>query len=81
MRLQTAGIALAMIVGLAACAGGGVRYYDADHRDYHRWNDTEVTFYAQWENEGHRPHVDYSRRSGDEQREYWNWRHSHDDHH
>jgi hypothetical protein len=72
-----------MMVGLVACASGGARYYDADHHDYHAWNNTEVTFYAQWENEGRRPHVDYERRSGDEQREYWNWRHNHDhdDHH
>jgi ABC-type glycerol-3-phosphate transport system substrate-binding protein len=78
MRLSTVGIALSMLVGVAACAGGGVRYYDADHRDYHTWNDTEVTFYGQWETEGHRPHVEYAKRSGDEQREYWNWRHNHE---
>jgi hypothetical protein len=67
-----------MIVGLAACATGGQRYYDEDHHDYHAWNGTEITFYYQWENESHRPHADWDRRSDDEHREYWNWRHNHD---
>ena len=81
MRLNTARFALSMIVGLAACASGGGRYYDADHRDYHRWNDTEVTFYVQWEGETRRPHQEFERRNADEQREYWNWRHNHDHDH
>jgi hypothetical protein len=69
-----------LILALAACASGGARYYDADHGDYHRWDNTEVTFYSSWETETHRPHVDYARRNADEQKEYWNWRHSHDHH-
>jgi hypothetical protein len=68
-----------IMVGLTACAsGGGGRYYDEDHHDYHTWNSTEITFYGTWENETHRPHVDYDRRRDDERREYWNWRHNHD---
>jgi len=66
---------------LAACATGGYRYYDADHGDYHRWNETEVTFYTQWEGDTRRPHRDFDRRSDDERREYWAWRHEHEHEH
>jgi hypothetical protein len=59
--------------------GGGaeVRFYDADHRDYHAWNDGEVVYYQRWEADSHREHRDFDRRDRDEQKDYWNWRHSH----
>lgn len=56
--------------------GGEGRYYDADHHDYHAWNSVEIGFYQRWEGDGHRDHWDFNQRNADEQRDYWNWRHS-----
>jgi hypothetical protein len=66
----------AMISGCAAHAE--YRVYDPYHSDYHAWNHDEVVYYGQWETETHRQHVDYKKRKGDEQKEYWDWRHQHD---
>jgi hypothetical protein len=55
------------------------RYYDAYYSDYHPWNHDEIGFYAQWEVETRRPHQDFDRRSVDEQKEYFGWRHAHAD--
>jgi hypothetical protein len=55
-------------------------YYDPYYRDYHPING-EVVYYSQWEHETHRDHVDLKKRNKDEQKEYWDWRHKHEDHH
>lgn len=71
---------MVLYVGLmlgAACAPPP-RYYDAAYGDYHTWNQPEVGFYAQWEVETHRPHQDFGKRSAGEQKEYFTWRHNHD---
>ena len=60
-----------MIVGCAA------RVYDVDHRDYHRWNRGENGYYARWEGETHHDHVDFNKRSANDQQAYWAWRHDH----
>jgi hypothetical protein len=60
----------------------GYRTYDPYYNDYHVWNNSEVVYYNNWEHETHRDHVDYRKRKSDEQKEYWNYRHNHDnDHH
>ena len=70
--------ALASPVVITGCAAhAGYRVYDPDHEDYHRWDDREVRFYGQWENETHREHRDFDKRNRDEQKEHWNWRHGH----
>jgi hypothetical protein len=65
---------------LAGCAAR-VRVYDPEYHDYHYWNHTEVGYYQQWEHDTHRQHVDFSKRSQDEQNQYWQWRHQHHDGH
>jgi hypothetical protein len=62
-------------VATSACAGH--RVYDPYHGDYHRWNRSEDGRYRQWEGETRRSHVDFDRRPADEQRAYFDWRHSH----
>jgi hypothetical protein len=47
------------------------------YQHHHEWNDSETTFYVQWETSTHRDHRDYDQRSSEEQREYWQWRQSH----
>ncbi len=41
----------------------------------------ETVYYEQWEHDTHRQHIDLSKRSAEEQREYADWRRSLDDHH
>ncbi len=55
------------------------RVYDPYYHDYHNW-DTENGYYVQWEHDTHRDHKDFNKRSKDEQKEYWDWRHSHEQH-
>lgn len=49
----------------------------APHRQVYAWTPGEETYYVQWEHETHRQHLDYDRRSKDEQNSYWKWRHHH----
>jgi|ERR1700722_5878860 hypothetical protein len=70
--------AMATAVFTAGCAVH--TYYDPYYHDYHPVAG-EVTFYSQWETETHRDHKDFKQRNKDEQKEYWDWRHKHDDHH
>ena len=82
-------ISIAMITALAvpaAITGCAARVYDPYYHDYHTWNDGEVVYYHQWEHDTHRRDEDFRKRSKDEQKEYFDWRHSqghdHDnDHH
>ncbi len=63
------------------CTGCAVHaYYDPYYHDYHPISG-EVVYYSPWEHDTHRSHVDFKNRSKDEQKEYWDWRHSQGDHH
>jgi hypothetical protein len=68
-------------IGAIAATGCAVRYYDADHRDYHRWDGDEDRAYRVYWGEAHprEPYREYGRLNGGEQRDYWNWRHGHPD--
>jgi hypothetical protein len=78
-------LAGAMVLSLAGMACGGhhsYRVYDSYHTDYHTWNNDEVVYYQRWSTETHRdPHRDFRRLPPEEQKEYWNWRHNHDNDH
>ncbi|HTB98255.1 MAG TPA: hypothetical protein VK716_14685 [Terracidiphilus sp.] len=65
-----------MIAGCTVHAG----YYDPYYHDYHPVQG-EVVYYNQWEHDTHRDHVELKSRNKADQKEYWDWRHSHDDHH
>jgi hypothetical protein len=54
-------------------------YYDPYYHDHHDWNG-EVVYYNQWEHDTHRDHVEFKQRSKADQKAYWDWRHSHDNH-
>ena len=73
-------LGLTFVASIAA-TGCAVRYYDADHRDYHRWGpDEDRAYHDYWrERHEHEDYRDYSRLNGDQQRDYWNWRHGHQD--
>jgi len=72
-------IVFALPVAIVGCSEH-YRYYDTDHHDYHVWDNNEVVYYSQWEHDTHRDHKDFNKRSADEQKEYWNWRHRNDQH-
>jgi hypothetical protein len=54
----------------------GYRTYDPYYGDYHTWDNGEVVYYNQWEHDTHRDHRDFRKRSPDEQKEYYTWRHN-----
>jgi hypothetical protein len=72
---------MAITVNAAAPQAISVRVYDRDHRDYHNWDDREEHSYVRFRQEHprHRYSVTFSKTRRGEQREYWNWRHSHPD--
>lgn len=74
---------LATALVTAGCAArANYRVYDPYHRDYHVWDDHERVYYDQWARESHRePHRGYRKLNHEEQKEYWNWRHSQPDRH
>ncbi len=69
---------MASSVFVSGCAVHA-RVYDSYHRDYHDWNG-EVVYYNQWEHDTRRDHREYKERNGDEQKQYWDWRHSQERH-
>jgi hypothetical protein len=52
-----------------------VRVYDPYYHDYHAWA-PESGYYAQWEHDNHRDHMDFGKRSDADKKAYWDWRHS-----
>ncbi|SRR5258708_7331326 len=56
------------------------RVYDSYHKDYHNWDGREDEAYRHWLDGRHRAYVDYEHLKHKEQREYWNWRHEHEEH-
>ncbi len=75
-------VAMATAILGTGCAHHYYRVYDPYYSDYHEWNSGEVVYYEQWSRETHRDyHRDFRKLPPDEQKEYWNWRHSHGDHH
>ena len=72
--------ALVAPVLLSGCTVHAGYYDDPYYHDRHQWSG-EVTYYNQWEHDTHRDHVEFKSRNKDDQKAYWDWRHSHDDHH
>src|SRR5258708_674370 len=55
------------------------RVYDRAHRDYHAWNGDEDRRYREFQTMRHRKYREFSRLKKNQQNEYWQWRHQHDD--
>jgi hypothetical protein len=77
--LAAAIVAPAVVVAEAAAQEVSVRVYDSNHRDYHNWDDREDRAYRGYLTGRHRGYVEYNKQNHREQRNYWNWRHSHPD--
>jgi hypothetical protein len=71
------GLSVALATGCAARVG----VYDPAYRDYHHWDAREdLAYHNYWmENHGREPYRDYGKLNENEQKDYWNWRHSHPD--
>jgi hypothetical protein len=78
-------LSLATPVMFTGCGGGvGVSYRVRDpyYGDYHSWDDHERGYYVQWARETHHDeHRDVRKLNHNDQKEYWEWRHQHDDKH
>ena len=81
-----------IVLSAALAAGGGValaatpqearvqvRVYDPGHKDYHNWDDREDHAYRHYLEERHEEYRRYEKLKKSQQREYWEWRHSHPD--
>jgi hypothetical protein len=55
------------------------RYYDRDTRDWHEWNEREERAYRHYLEEKRMSSRDWVRLNREQQREYWRWRHLHND--
>ncbi len=56
------------------------RYYDPYRKDYHEWNEREDRAYRHWQQDvRHQEYHDWNRARDRERRDYWRWRHDHED--
>ena len=76
-------IIVAATVASAVIAGTGcvarVRFYDADHQDYHRWDGRDDRAYHRYLTERNQEYRSPSSLNVEDQRNYWRWRHAHED--
>ncbi|HEX3892443.1 MAG TPA: hypothetical protein VHW46_07715 [Terracidiphilus sp.] len=72
--------ALALPIVLSGCTVHAGYAEDPYYHDRHVWSG-EVGYYNQWEHDTHRNHEDFKKRNDPDKKAYWDWRHSHDDHH
>lgn len=63
-------------MSMSCAARVSYRTYDRGYNDYHVWDDYERGYYNQWVVETHRPNRDFRKLSPDDQKAYWNWRHT-----
>jgi hypothetical protein len=77
--LGAALVAPMAIVANAAPQAVSVRVYDRDHKDYHNWDDRENHAWLTFRTDHPKYNVTFAKTSRSQQREYWNWRHSHPD--
>lgn len=71
---------MVMAAGAIGCTVHAGYYNDPYYHDRHPY-DGEVVYYNQWETETHHEHRELKQRTKEEQKQYWDWRHKHDDHH
>jgi len=72
---------MGLSVALASGCAARVDVYDSDHGDYHHWDAHEDRAYRDYwtQNHGRETYRDFGKLNANEQKDYWNWRHSHPD--
>jgi hypothetical protein len=71
--------AVVLLAGTPQEASVQVRVYDPGHKDYHNWDDHEDHAYRRYMKERHEEYRAYAKLKDKQQKEYWEWRHSHPD--
>jgi Tfp pilus assembly protein PilV len=56
------------------------RVMDEETHQYRAWDKAEDDAYRHWLEVKHRTYVDYEKLDEKTRREYWKWRHEHEDH-
>jgi hypothetical protein len=77
LSVLLAGALCSLMIFGGCAARASYRVYDPAYGDYHVWDHNEVAYYQRWEVETHRDHREFAKRSADEQKEYFTWRHAH----
>ncbi len=72
-------IMAAALTAPVAAQAVDVRIYDKGHKDYHVWNDNEDRAHRRWLEERHEQNREWKRENTSRQRDYWKWRHEHND--
>ena len=75
--LLIAAIFCAPLLLATGCAEQGRVYYDPYYHDQHPWVQ-ENSYYVQWESDTHRQHEDFNKRSKEDKKAYWDYRHKDD---
>ena len=68
-----------LMMPLATQASDDHRYYDSEHKDYHRWNAAEDRAWHRYWEEQHHAAIEWRRTNAAQQRACWRWRHEHSD--
>jgi hypothetical protein len=76
-HIMTTLLLTAALLGSAGC--GPSQTYDAQHGDYHHWDDHEDRAYRGYLAEQHRECRDFKTLDHSDQDRYWQWRHAHPD--
>jgi hypothetical protein len=71
-----AGTAMSLALLLGGCTSTTENVYDPGHSDYHKWDKAEDSHYHQWVNDTHHSTVEYKKLPPEDQKSYWDWRHS-----
>jgi hypothetical protein len=74
--------AFALPLATVGCGPEHHGYYnDPYYHDRHHWDNNEVVYYNQWTVETHHDrHREFRHLNKNEQKQYWDWRHHHDNH-
>jgi hypothetical protein len=76
LRTILAGTAIGLALLLGGCTSTTENVYDPGHSDYHKWDKAEDSHYHQWVNDTHHSNVEYKKLPAEDQKSYWDWRHS-----
>jgi hypothetical protein len=80
MILLASTITLPVLATAGCSARVGYSVYDPYYGDYHYWDNGEDVYYRGWLSTNRRTYTPYNKLGPDDQKAYWNYRHSQPDH-
>ena len=75
-RLSLVGAVVGTAPMLGACSTTEETVVDPSHGDSHKWDRAEDAHYHQWVSDTHHTTVEYKKLPPEDQKSYWDWRHS-----